>query len=533
MWWVQATKELEDILWLYGPAGAGKSAIAQTIAEMCAQLGLLVASFFFARASQSRNNEKCLIASIAYQLAISIPATRSNIESVVQIDPAIFDKSLDTQMEMLIIRPLVSAHAHADPVDAKQWPKLIIIDGLDECHDPSVQSSIIRTISKALRRVPVPLILLVASRPESHIRNTFNLLIKSESHTSRHIVLDNSYEPDADIKLFLLSRFNEIKENHQLAMYIPQSWPSEEIIDRLVRKSSGQFIYASTVMKYLNSPKHRPMKRLDIILGLIPIDGDMPYKELDALYNHIFSSIVDIPTILKILGFLFFKYDVGPIWVTPDFLANLLDLDKEDVDLHLSELHSILYIPPTNTTKLSIRPVHASLQDFLVDKLRSGKYYIDEEAIHTDLAQKCLRHINTSINQAPRTGVQPGSVDFYSTTSFVYHCTRASTESTNLKNDLMQIRDLRPWVGTVLILPFPDLLAWLSKVFYVLTDVLHFQLIREFRLIRRLENFQATFSHFGINVLFRNSMSTNLTKAISILPGFCSFLLGGTRAGFL
>ena len=37
------------IMWLYGPAGAGKSAIAQTIAELCHARHLLLASFFFSR----------------------------------------------------------------------------------------------------------------------------------------------------------------------------------------------------------------------------------------------------------------------------------------------------------------------------------------------------------------------------------------------------------------------------------------------------------------------------------------------------
>ena len=125
----------------------------------------------------------------------------------------------------------------------------------------------------------VPLILLVASRPEPHIRNTFNLLTKSESHLSLHIILDDSHQPDVDIKEFLVSRFKDIKENHHLTTYIPESWPSE-IIDRLVRKSLGQFIYASTVMKYLDSLKHRPMKRLDVILRLTSVVGDMPYPLL-------------------------------------------------------------------------------------------------------------------------------------------------------------------------------------------------------------------------------------------------------------
>jgi NACHT domain len=464
MEWIQAIEESEDVLWLYGSAGAGKSAIAQTIAEMCAKLGLIVASFFFSRASQSRNNEKRLISSIAYQLAISIPTTRSYIESAVQTDPAIFDRSLDTQIEALIIRPLENACTDSNPVDAKQWPRLIIIDGLDECDGPSIQCSIIRVLSAALRRVPFSLILLIASRPEPHIRNTFNLLIKSES-VFRQIVLDKSYKPDADIKEFLVSRFKEIKENHQLAAYIPESWPSDEIIDRLVRKSSGQFIYASTVMKYLDSLKHRPMKRLDVILELTPIVADMPYKELDALYSHILSCVEDFATTIKILSFLLFGYRYFRGF-TPDFVALLLGLDEEEVYLHLSELHSILYIPPPpNTHGFEIRPTHASLQDFLVDKLRSGKYYLDAQAFHTDLAHQCVRQISALSTKQTLEGIS--GLELYLTHSFVHHCTHASTDSTDFKDDLMQLCNLRPWLETVVLghhSDLPSLFAWLYKV---------------------------------------------------------------------
>ncbi|KAF8815007.1 hypothetical protein BYT27DRAFT_7201103 [Phlegmacium glaucopus] len=415
---------------------------------MCAKLGLLVASFFFSRSSQSRNNEKHLIASIAYQLTLSIPATRIYIEATVQSDPAVFDRSLDTQIETLIIRPLENACAVVNPAVIKKWPRLIAIDGLDECHGPLIQSSIIRVLSKALLRIPLPLILLVASRPESHIRNAFNILNKSQAH--HHIVLDDSYEPDADIKVFLLSRFEEIKENHPLAFYIPKSWPSAEIIDRLVRKSSGQFIYASTVMKYLDSPNHRPMKRLDLIMGLIPVDSDMPYKELDALYSHILSCVDDLASTLKIFGFLFFQHWDYTKSVTPYFVADLLGLDEEDVHLCLSQLHSILYIPPPQTSGLSIKVIHASLQDFLVDRLRSGRYYVDEEAFHTDLAQQCLRQLEVStscmntIEHSPQRLQGSSGVQEYLLTAFIYHCSRASTDSTNLKNDLMQVSDVRP-----------------------------------------------------------------------------------------
>jgi hypothetical protein len=92
-------------------------------------------------------------------------------------------------------------------------------------------------------------------------------------------------------------------------------------------------------------------------------------------------------TLALLLRYLNFCFSVDSPF-TQDFVAILLELDEEDVYLHLSELHSILYIPPPpNTINLEIRPSHASLQNFLFDKLRSGKYFLDEEAFHVDLTQ--------------------------------------------------------------------------------------------------------------------------------------------------
>ena len=141
-------------------------------------------------------------------------------------------------------------------------------------------------------------------------------------------------------------------------------------------------------MKYLDSPKHRPMKRLDVIMGLIPVVGDMPYKELDALYSHVFSCVASLLRFLDICfsGFRIMK--ISP----PNFWLFYLDWTRKR-STYLSELHSILYIPPPpNTNTMRIRPFHASLQDFLVNNLQ---YYLDEEAFHADRAQQCIRYIST------------------------------------------------------------------------------------------------------------------------------------------
>jgi hypothetical protein len=65
-------------LWLYGPAGPGKLAIEQTVAELCYQMNVLAAIFFFSRGSvNGRNRKTFLITIIVYQLFVSVPEIRN------------------------------------------------------------------------------------------------------------------------------------------------------------------------------------------------------------------------------------------------------------------------------------------------------------------------------------------------------------------------------------------------------------------------------------------------------------------------
>ncbi|KAF8152372.1 hypothetical protein B0H34DRAFT_800822 [Crassisporium funariophilum] len=438
MRWVEEASDSVGILWLYGPAGAGKSAIAQNIAELCSKFGLLLGTFFFSRIAPLRKDETRLIASIAYQLAISVPETREFINKAVEKDPSIFERSLEAQMETLVVRPLEQA-LESEPAFAAPWPKLIIIDGLDDCHGLIIQRKIIEVLSSALDRVP--LLLFIATRPEPHIRNAFNVI--GQSSPSYHIVLDDTYHPDSDIRAFLLSRFQGIKDNHPLNAYIPSAWPSADVIDALVRKSSGQFIYASTVMKFLDSHDHRPTKRLNIVLGLSPPGEDIPYKELDTLYIHIFSSVKRISGTLRILGVLVFNAGGTP-HMTPEFIESFLSLEPGEVHLSLFDMHSIVYIPSPlgSIPPFSIRILHASLDEFLVDKKRSGIFYLDTGTVHEDMARCCLRIIQNDTE----TEEYPLTVEDYANQSLVYHCTRVTLPLTaGLEAQLLQM-NLKAWM---------------------------------------------------------------------------------------
>ena len=372
------------IMWLYGPAGAGKSAIAQTIAEQCHASGLLLASFFFSRTDPKRNNEKSLIASIAYQIALNVPKARSAIEAAVDRDPAIFHRSLEAQLTMLIIGPLTQL-SRTGISSSTPLPSLIIIDGLDECRNPQVQQHILHTVSSALQQPSVPLKFLICSRAEPHLNLEFTSL--TSGRVATRLSLEDGYEQDADIELYLVDSFEKISTTHPLKEHIPPAWPAHEVLSILVEKSSGQFIYAATVVKYISSNRHQPVRRLEIVLGMQPPRNDLPFAELDALYLGLLSSIEDVKATLRLLSVLILA-DLDP--KTPEVVGAFMFLDPGQVQCLLLDLASVVECVDKYTP---IRMLHASFPDFLLDQSRSEGYYIGFSVSHAEIAQLCLSHI--------------------------------------------------------------------------------------------------------------------------------------------
>ncbi|KAF8988265.1 hypothetical protein BDQ17DRAFT_1257811, partial [Cyathus striatus] len=131
-------------------------------------------------------------------------------------------------------------------------PHLIIIDGLDECSKPIIQARIINMLASALSHSDIHIQCFIASRPELEIRNVFNYTFVSEISTQ--LDLDNKYDPEKDIKTYLLSGFAAIRREHIIGSWGLSeeiNWPSKEVIWTLVQRSSKQFIYALTVIKYV------------------------------------------------------------------------------------------------------------------------------------------------------------------------------------------------------------------------------------------------------------------------------------------
>ena len=395
MEWIKDIDKLQSFLWLYGPAGAGKSSIAQSIAELCQEAGILDASFFFSRTAAFRNNDRLLIPTLTYQLSLSIPDILQFIHEALNRDPLVFGRSLQAQIDTLLLGPLSQVAASRQEHGSKSRPLFFIIDGLDECGEANSQRYILTVLSSAVRCSAIPLFFLITSRPEQDIRQSFNA--EQLNSLTRRLVLDDNYKPDEDIKIFLHSKFDDIKNNHPLKHFLPAFWPSDSNVECLVKKSSGQFIYASTVMKFVDSPRHRPTERLNMILGLQPTGNNMPFAALDELYMLVLLAVADIEAVTKVFEVLL----VSPLLsnASIDDLEIFLCLMPGELQIILSDLHSIIAVPSPQKNANEIRHLrlfHASLGDFLLDKGRSGRLYIDAREAHAHLARYCIRHMPMS-----------------------------------------------------------------------------------------------------------------------------------------
>ncbi|KJA14772.1 hypothetical protein HYPSUDRAFT_194823 [Hypholoma sublateritium FD-334 SS-4] len=372
MKWAQDPSNLRLLMWIYGPAGAGKSAIMQTIAELCNELRILGGSFFFFRRTVERDVADHLITTLAYQLAKKVPGFEDQLAAIIHNDPAVLSRNLTCQMKALILDPMAAVAAE-DPSSVLQM-YVILVDGLDECHSEESQCEIINVLSSS---TSPHLRFIIASRPELAIRNSFSIPhIQNQTQT---LALDNNYHPDDDIRQFLKDKFQEIKTSHMLRRSLASNWPRRDIMDKLVCNSSGQFIYAATAIRYIASSRHSPIEHLDTILKarLSPDQSDTPFALLDSLYHQIFAAVDDLPAVLDILRILLSDINMR-LDHCPCYIEILLGYSPGQAQLILCDMHSLLqvHIDSDDECKNEITLYHKSLGDFLFDPLRSKHLYI-------------------------------------------------------------------------------------------------------------------------------------------------------------
>jgi len=366
--------------------------LAQTIAEKSKTNEELAASFFFFKADPSRNDGDRLIPTLVHQLVQTFQGLPPFVEQSILQHPDLFQKTRQNQMLELVVKPLIGlSHEETGGVHSnsalKSHPRLVVIDGLDECSNVKIQCDLLRIIAGAIPHFPYPLRFLITSRPESHITHTFQHDVGEVAHYD----LSTDSDADKDIRHILEEEFAKIRRTHPLRQYLPPQWPPRGTFNFIVRQSSGQFIYASTVIRFVKSRKHKPDHRLQVILGLKPpCEMDQPYACLDSLYTSIFLGIQNpgqLEKIQRALGIIHLRSLRSGLFSLSRFTSNrhaievLLDLSPGDIFLLFDGLLSLVAVDEND-----IRIYHKSLFEYLLDPSRSGELQLDLGLAHENAA---------------------------------------------------------------------------------------------------------------------------------------------------
>jgi NACHT domain len=380
--WVNSSASDQNILWLHGLAGSGKSTLSTTIANIFREDNLLGAFLFFDRDITERSDPTVVIRTLAYQLASSDHRIGAAIRAVIEEDSNIWLSPLSRQFRKLVVEPILTIANYLPTI-------IIILDGLDECGTPADRAALLDVLVKEFAGIPSYFRTVVTSRAESDICDAFNF----QSHILPHELDIKSHVNYDDILLYIRHHMSLIcsKNRH---LQLGPNWPGEGILCQLVEQASGLFVWASTACEFING--YDPTERLEVILRAEATSGAQ--AALDAVYRTALESIGHWDDESFISDF---RNLMGIILVTRQPLSST----AIDAFLHFPEnrpsMHVISLLGCVLQQSPRVRVLHPSFADFLLDKERCGRdmWLFNQPIYHQHLAFYCLEQMDGALKR--------------------------------------------------------------------------------------------------------------------------------------
>ncbi|TEB27888.1 hypothetical protein FA13DRAFT_1794389 [Coprinellus micaceus] len=385
----------KHVVWLCGPVGCGKSAIAQIVAKQAEEDGLLAASFFFFRGMGDRSRIARLADTLACQMAEAVPIMAHHIRDALSKPFALQGASIETQFGRLVYDPL-----RAGICTGAKRTFLIVLDGLDECEDRDEVAEFIDHMLGVFDENPdLPLRFFISSRIEEHIREHIE--------TSQvHVLNLRDHDSDNDITTLVHHTFKvAASRNRVIRSY--GKWPSNDEIKALIRHAKGSFIFIRTLLNFILGMESKrdegrtPMERFKLALNMDP--------GLDGLYEDILKNSRHIPHFQNVV--LTLSRLQEPLSISG--LARLLDIPTFDIVNVLIPLQSVIHVPGDDETRVTL--FHTSLRDFIKDESRS--HLVFPAAVRLEhqklLARRCL-HLRFTGDGGSRRGTFPYAMHYWS-----------------------------------------------------------------------------------------------------------------------
>lgn len=330
------------ICWVTGAAGAGKSTIAQVVAETFEQKKKLAGSYFWSSTTDERSDALRLVMTLAYELATYIPKTAPHIRAVLSREPDLLNTniSLSTQLDKLVLNPCKAVFQKSSimrSLGALKGPFVFVLDGIDKCHDVPRTIDLLDCIIGFFGQNPtIPIRFLITGRIPG------SLALCAVRQEVFQIDLSN-FAPKEDVADFIMASLAQC----------PVNPPSAADIESLTTLSNGSFSVAAPLVQFILSTS-------------LPLTN----TRLDPFYSRVLAEAGDLPYFMDILSAL-------TLLKTPmsiSGLAGLLELPYHALAKVLNQLSGIVNVPPWDDKPISF--ITTDVREFLLDQSRSHSFHV-------------------------------------------------------------------------------------------------------------------------------------------------------------
>ncbi|KAJ3792300.1 quinon protein alcohol dehydrogenase-like superfamily [Lentinula aff. detonsa] len=386
--WIQSPNGSQTLL-LCGEAGTGKSTISHTIGSKFEdQLG---AFFCFDRTSaatrtpsddavhrlKAARTPSNALRTIAYRLGIKFPEIGTKLQAIIQKNRNILESTSIVELwETLIVGPAQVMANSAQQV-------LIIIDALDESgkrEDDGPRDKLLSLLFNGEHKLPQNFHVFITSRPESDVIEYKDL--NPPAIQVQH--MRDIKGTHADIYQYICSRM--MMKNRVSGKL------NEQQCEKLAERAGEFFQWAYIVCSSLSGQGKGGMtvkQRYGCFINLNkPRSDDL--RALDETYELIFKDAMAVDNEDAMKGYRSIMSQVLAAF-EPLSQATLQKLQTGDDGDTVSSVLSFLGSLFTGISQEDVvRPVHTSVLDFLLDKDRSKKFWVDLQQGHELLAKGSL-----------------------------------------------------------------------------------------------------------------------------------------------
>jgi hypothetical protein len=368
-----------NILWIKGHPGAGKSAIASSLVDRLVQLRRLGSSFFFQRDNAATITPNALWRMVSFDLSRQYPSVKRNVVDKLRADEI---RPTTSNTENLFQHYISDPLLASGDIPVGRLP-VIVVDALDECGGLEGQTSAQRkTLMKTIdswSNLPTNFKLVVTSRGEMDIERTF----RTTNHVPIVISAGDAVDIHSsnDIQTYFKQEFQRITSDYPDSLN--NGWPGELTIDTLTKKAAGLFIWAKTVIRFIEMGA--PKIQLKLISERNGFGG---------MYSRLLEVVFPAQTVqyTGIVRSIFATVILAKTPLSPSAITRLLNIESNVMEDVCKRMASVL------DASTLLRISHQSFVDFLLDeKGCSSIFHIKPDHWNPSLTIACLNTMKKSL----------------------------------------------------------------------------------------------------------------------------------------